>query len=64
MRVTTIIPTKNNDTDTDPAVTPMELLAEVEWTDGVLEGAAAVEVAEVEVAEVERVVEVEVAALW
>ena len=39
MRVITIIPTKNNDTDTDPAITPMELLAEVE---DMVEGVTAV----------------------
>jgi hypothetical protein len=43
MRVTTIIPTTNNDTDTDPAITPMELLGE-----GVLEGVTAAELAAVE----------------
>ena len=59
MRVATVIPT-NNDTDTVPAITPMELLAEVKWIEGVLEGAAAVEVAAVE-----RVVKLEVVAvLW
>jgi hypothetical protein len=48
MRMTTIIPTKNSDTDTDPAIMPMELLAEVERTEGMLEGVTAVELAGVE----------------